>query len=116
MKYDWLENKVADLVRDIKFAVERADNEDDFERLTDILEDLVGGIPRQVLLIDYWTRYGIVNRMRPQKRRDTKYINQLMEYLYSNDTICFDEEIVDYINQDIYNFEAEYGLQEQTKD
>ena len=46
MKYDWLEEKVKDLVRDLQWVERDACCEDDYDRLTDIAEDIIGGIPR----------------------------------------------------------------------
>lgn len=120
MKYDFIENKVKDLVRDLQWAERDACCEDDYQRLTDIAEDIIGGIPRNLLLIDYWTRYAIANRLPEGMQRDKKIINETMEYLYNNDTVCFDSNLIEDIDDDIDTVAGkhggQYGLQEQTKD
>lgn len=117
MKYDFIEEKVKDLVRDLQWAERDACCEDDYDRLTDIAEDLIGGIPRNLLLIDYWTRYGFVARLPEKLRHDTKYINKMIEFLYKNDTVCFGDNITFNVNEDIERFqEIDDGLQEQTED
>ena len=120
MKYDFIEKKVKDLVSDLRWAEKDACCEDDYQRLTDIAEDIVGGISRKLLLIDYWTRYAIANRLPKGMQRDKKIINETMEYLYNNDTVCFDSNLIEDIDDDIDTVAGKYGdkcgLQEQTKD
>lgn len=117
MKYDFIEEKVKDLVRDLQWAERDACCEDDYDRLTDIAEDIIGGIPRNLLLIDYWTRYGFVARLPERLRHNTEYINKMIEYLYKHDTVYFGDATTFAVDEDIEKFlEINDGLQEQTKD
>lgn len=109
MKYDFIEEKVKDLVRDLQWAERDACCEDDYQRLTDIAEDIIGGIPRNLLLIDYWTRYAIANRLPEPMQRDKKIINETMEYLYDNDTVCFDSNLIEDIDDDIDTVAGKHG-------
>jgi hypothetical protein len=117
MKYDFIEEKVKDLVRDLQWAERDACCEDDYQRLTDIAEDIIGGIPRYLLLIDYWTRYATRCRLPKTLQHDTKRINEITDVICNNDTVSFNKSVALHINKDIKQYlESENGLQEQTKD
>ena len=101
MKYDWLEEKVKDLVRDLQWVERDACCEDDYDRLTDIAEDIIGGIPRYLLLIDYWTRYATRARMPETLQHNTRKINEIIDVICNNDTVSFYESVALNIHKDI---------------
>jgi hypothetical protein len=71
-----------------------AKTEDDYSELESIAEDIMCGIPNELILKDYWTRSAVISRITDEdKQTDTKYINGFMKYLYNIDAVCFDEQV-----------------------
>lgn len=117
MKYDWLEKKAKEFIRDLQWAEKDACCEDEYEKIVDIAEEVLEGIPTTLVQKDWFARYGVVSRLPDPLKHDSKLINKLMEYLYDNDTICFDNDIAERLDYDTERFlESNNGLQEQTKD
>ena len=100
-KYKYLEKLKNDFIKAIQEETQKASNEDDMDVLSSIAEDLLCGVPVELMLKDYWTRSAIKNYVMKvdaqDKMNDTQYITKYMRYLYSEDAVYFG----DYVNENL---------------
>ena len=73
---------------------EQAQNEDDFEDLVEIAQDVVEAMPRKLVLLDYYTRQNIKDNIPDEHDEDTQFINEVI------DNLCIEFDY-DYINDSI---------------
>lgn len=108
MKYEYLEELRNDFIKALQAETRKATNEDDMDELSSITEDLVSGIPVELMIKDYWTRSAIKNYVlkvdAPDKMDDTPYITRYMRYLYSENAIYFG----DYVNDNLIECYEEF--------
>ena len=108
MKYEYLEELKNDFIKALQAETQKATNEDDMDELSSIAEDLVSGIPVELMMKDYWTRSAIKNYVMkvdaPDKMGDTQYITRYMRYIYSEDAVYFG----DYVNENLIETYKEF--------
>lgn len=105
MKYDDLRELSHKLLDSLQEEVKYAKNEDDFDELEQIAEDLLLGIPTNLIQKDFYKRSDIRTYLDDKDKQDTRKIDKAMARLYDLDTIAF---CYDQVNQAIEDDLADF--------
>lgn len=98
MKYEYLQEKVDELIKYLQQETNRADNEWNMDELESIAIDLICKIPTQLVHKDYYGRTDIKRYLGKEYEENTSAINNFMNKVYEQDLISFD---YDSVNNDI---------------
>ena len=99
IKYEFLEELKNVFVDALEKAEQEAKNEQEYDALSDIVEDLLAYIPITLCQKDYFMRNVIRDRMATKDKNNSELVNKVMQYLHSQDAIYIGDYAIENIDE-----------------
>lgn len=109
IKYEFLDELKNVFVDALQKAEQEAKNEQEYDALADIVEDLLAYIPITLCQKDYFMRNVIRDRMATKDKNNSELVNKVMQYLYSQDAIYIGDYAIENIDECIEELNEKQG-------